>query len=411
MDRYLAHFILASFIIALIVASINWVGDPYAIYRSDTTLSMQSSPLLIANERVFKTVRLAQSEADIVLLGTSRVDLGLAVNNPYFFGKRVINLASYAQSIEETFQLLKHHLSNSISPDRKQVFVGLDFFAFNALASYPSDYDELNYSETRALQLLLSFTGFSESIKLLLNTRSAEMNACCDAQGFRYRSTYEQLAGHYQASFSKFVKGFLTENDKWLSGQECRFSFQNTHKRDTLDAFRALVKLAYANRVDLKMYISPAHAWIWEALASAGLWEQWETWKSAMVNISIEEANIAGQLPFPVWDFSGYDQFSTEVIPDKDDRVSLMQWYLDSSHYSPELGEHIIARITNTEKNKLFSDWGILLSESIMGPHFQAVKSARARYEISHPGDLKEIMSIVRSVEEKRECPFKFTTL
>ena len=257
MKRYLIHFAIASILFASLIVSVNWIIDPYGIYRTSNQLAQLHKPLLIANERVFKTVRLAKNLADIILLGTSRADLGLGSHYPQFIDKKVINLATYAQSIEESKNLILQYVKQNPENPPDQIFLGLDFFAFNALLDFPSDYDEENFSASRRWQLLLSISSLADVSKYFANHDLLEMNACCDQDGFRYQLSIDQLKSHYRAGFDKYVKGFLTE-DKWLAGQECRYSHQNNNGRNTLEVFRALLRMAYDHRINLKLFISPA---------------------------------------------------------------------------------------------------------------------------------------------------------
>ena len=59
------------------------------------------------NERVFKTVGLARAKADVVILGTSRTDIGIGREHQAFQSKRVFNLATFGQPIRESRRLME----------------------------------------------------------------------------------------------------------------------------------------------------------------------------------------------------------------------------------------------------------------------------------------------------------------
>jgi len=67
--------------------------------------------------------------------------------------------------------------------------------------------------------------------------------------------------------------------------------------------------------------------------------------KRSRVESVEEEAKAAGSVPFALWDFSGFHVLAKETVPRLGDQSTLMRWYRDTSHYSPELGDLILARL------------------------------------------------------------------
>jgi len=124
MQRYLFHILISIVLVASAIASFNYWIDPYAIYQHPALSSEQSRQLVVMNERVFKTVRLAHSKADVVILGTSRADLGIGPEHDTFKGKHVINLATFGQSIGESRRLMEIAIKDS---QPKTILLGLDF--------------------------------------------------------------------------------------------------------------------------------------------------------------------------------------------------------------------------------------------------------------------------------------------
>jgi hypothetical protein len=101
-------------------------------------------------------------------------------------------------------------------------------------------------------------------------------------------------------------------NKVWI-----QYKFTNG-KESTLNYFRSLLDIVYRDNVDLRILISPSHARLWEAPDSVGLWKKFEQWKREMVQINEQQANKYGKTPFPLWDFSGYNTFTTEEVPPLD---------------------------------------------------------------------------------------------
>ena len=51
----------------------------------------------------------------------------------------------------------------------------------------------------------------------------------------------------------------------------------------------------------------------------------WEEWKRALVSIVEDEAAKAGVKPFPLWDFSGFNPLSMELVPHTNDKKTKMK--------------------------------------------------------------------------------------
>jgi hypothetical protein len=124
MRRYLVYFVVSALCTALGLAAINWKVDPYGIFQTQGLLAKgEIKPLLILNERVFKSVRLAREKLDVVVLGTSRADIGIDPAHLATDGRRAANLATFDQPINETLRLFELASARSeIGRDRAGFF-------------------------------------------------------------------------------------------------------------------------------------------------------------------------------------------------------------------------------------------------------------------------------------------------
>ncbi len=401
MRGYFLHFTLAVLILAGALAGFNWMVDPYAIYRDHAALMQQKSAILVMNERVFKTVALTRAPADIVLLGSSRTDIGIGQAHQAFASKRVLNLATFGQPITESRRLMQALLEHG---KPQVILLGLDFFAFNTLFAPPSDYVEENYSPFRPYSLMLSVSTLADSLAVMRRKTPAEGD-CCYADGFRTPNDPKRFLGNYHQQFIDNERMYLLE--KYLPYPDCDFSFERKNGGSSLDELRAILRLAQQQQIDLRLFISPSHARQWETLGQAGLWTQWETWKQQLVNINAETAKQFSRAPLVLWDFSGYDAYSTEGVPEAGNPQQLMNWYSDSSHYTPALGKLIVQRLFSSEPNAPTDIWGTQINPGNIQAHLARIREARAQYRASHPQDIAEIAQTAREVEQVKHCPSK----
>jgi hypothetical protein len=117
------------------------------------------------------------------------------------------------------------------------------------------------------------------------------------------------------------------------------------------------------------------------------------------VHIVEEEASRAGRQPFKVYDFSGYNAYSTERFPSSSQKGLLMKWYLDSSHYRPALGKLVLNEVLNGEGQ---SGFGTILNSETIEQHLAQVRAGQADYRRDNPEDAHEVRSMCEAENAKR---------
>ena len=82
-----------------------------------------------------------------------------------------------------------------------------------------------------------------------------------------------------------------------------------------------------------------------------------------------------------VWDFGGYDQYSTESLPEGSDRRAHLRWFWEPSHYSKALGNIILTRIFGGPD----TSYGVVLTAETIEPRLADIRERRKAYRESHP--------------------------
>jgi hypothetical protein len=400
--RHLIHLCIASLLALGMFIGFNLVVDPYRIWHALEFDGVNAAkPQLANHERIYKIVGLARRPANAVILGTSQSDIGLNPNH-VALGKDAINLALFGQPYRET-RMLFDWLS-----DRKEIktfVIGLDFSAANVLLPYPDDFVVENFAHERRWQLVLSRSAFVDSVITIAKRKALRENTWSE-RGLRlWSDEYVKVLGGHR----KFMRASEEQNltQLYLPRPSCAFDLDaTTGKLSPLEEIRAVYSRAHRERVALKLLISPSHARHWETIAAAGLWEKWEEWKQRLVQMNMEEAQRAGQQPFPLWDFSGYHSISSEAVPALGDTETIMRWYFDASHYRPEAGDLVLDRIfgLDSPERTVPSDFGILLTSSNIAAHLSGIRLARQHYRQTHPEDVADIEAMARKVVETRRC-------
>lgn len=189
-----------------------------------------------------------------------------------------------------------------------------------------------------------------------------------------------------------YAKGFKSYTAKTFN-RYAGYSQQPFDIERTLAPFHEILALAHQNHIDLKLVILPSHAWHWEAQYMAGLLPRFEEIKRAPVRINDEEARRFQQSPFVLWDFSGYNRFTTEDAPQAEQRKP--QWFWEPVHFKTSLGDQVLARVFNpADQTFAYDDFGVRLEPSNVEAHLAQWRLAQQAYQATHPDDLAEIKRI-----------------
>ncbi len=402
MRNHLLQIFVFTLIAFISFAGFNWLIDPYEIWNSPKISGVNTAKSELAiHERIYKTVGLARHPADTIILGTSRSDIGLNPEHPAL-GKNAINLAISAQPNRET-----HRIFDALN-DRQHinaVVIGLDFFVSNNLLPEPTDFVAENFLPDRSWKLALSGSILMDSIRTILKRKSL-LGDTWSEHGLRLWSNQQiKDAGGHRKVMQLSENGYLSS--LYLPVPSCSYDFSlNTGKLPQLEEIRAIFARAHRDHITLKLLISPSHARQWETLAAADLWNKWEEWKHRLVKMNEEEAQLAGEPAFPLWDFSGYHSVATETVPVLGDTKTMMHWYFDSSHYTPAAGDLVLDRIFNYHSpvRTVPDDFGVLLTSQNLEAHLAHIRTDREHYRLTHPEDIAEIETLAREVAKTKRC-------
>lgn len=396
MASYLKQLLAISLFLALLAAAGNALVDPYGIYGTPRWEGVNAlKARQVKQARIFKIVGLARQQPRVAILGSSRTDRGIDPAHTVFKGG-ALNLAYDRQTYDETLAIFRDLLRRG-KPE--EVLIGLDFFVANAYLRPMDDKSEANYTSWRPVQLLFSSTSVSDSLRSVGRRRLKPRDTVYTPQGLRtgFETAIQAEQGH-RGSFYASERYYV--EDLYLPPPRCRFAFAAEQDgRHPMADLGQLLELAHRQGIRLQLFISPSHARQWETLRAVGLWGQWEDWKRQLVRLNVETARAAGRAPYPLWDFSGYDTYTSEAVPPLGDRSTLMRWYFDSSHYTPALGERVLARLYGGKEN-----FGEPLTEAGLEVRLLRLRQDRQAYAGSFPGEVAEVGRTVAAVMQEKRC-------
>ena len=389
MSKYLKIYISA-FAILLLLVLFNAIVDPYGLFPVVKIDGVNwPKPEMVKSVKIHKSLKVARLKPETIVLGTSRSAIGIDPEDKAWPENNLprYNLALSGAGMYVTRRFLEH--AQTIHP-LKQVVFGLDFFAFNVhrqrAPDYRGDFLIINDDGSRNPHFdmkiiaasLLSTDALLASYKTLT---SKNKHPIMISENGRF--IVPLWKGHLHKSFMKMEKLYLQY--VYLAGKKREYAFINPDTgKSSLDEFRKIVAYCREHRIDLKLFISPPHAQHQEIIRVLGLWPLFEQWKRELVRI-LKEENYTS----PLWDFSGYNSMTTDDISTDGEH-----YYKDSTHYRPNLGRMILARIFHYHDERVPTDFGRVLTSKNLEKNLLNIRAEQNRYRFDYPEQVMEIESM-----------------
>ena len=122
--KFLKIVLGLSFFVAILIGGVNYIVDPYGIYKTNI---FQNKPEQDKNIRLAKVVKVEELKPVSISLGTSRTEYGYDPNHEYF-SKPSYNLAVSGASLYENRLYLEHAIKQG---NLKEVILVADWRMFN----------------------------------------------------------------------------------------------------------------------------------------------------------------------------------------------------------------------------------------------------------------------------------------
>lgn len=390
---------------------LNWVIDPYGAFGGPVISGINDlKPEYDLHLALAKTLAVGIVKPRTIILGSSRANEGLDPDHPGFIKDGydpVFNLAIDGGNMYEAMRLFQH--AHAIRP-LKTVVLAIDFFMFNAYFRDRPDFDEKlllidehgdrhSSTEWQKLRLLMSYDTAASSVKTLRNESANNIQPYGPLGPRKYGRRWLGIAdrGGQRQEFIASEDVYICNTYRGRDANQYGFVDAKAH-RNTLDQFRKIVALALKDHVRLIIVVSPAHARMIESINTVGLWLKFEEWKRALVRIVSEEEGKVGKQEVALWDFTGYAGPVAEEVPADGDKVTRMQFYWESSHYTKMLGDRVLNRVLGVKstEDQIFAKFGVQLTEENIEPHLAKIRQQQVRWQVNHSQDVAEIAAIAK---------------
>ena len=310
----------------------NYIVDPYGLFRTIELQGFNQQKEGVRSKiRYVKSIEISLRKPKTIIMGSSRVHDG--VNPEYIKEKSFLPVYNYGLDmarIKEIKQYLKHAVINS---KIEYLILGLDYFMFNKYQRLNVTYDKtmigrrINYFDVY-FKTLFTMSALKDSIKTIKISANQNKRKEFLANGYRPGDQVFYKLKNYEK---------LHKNTNWIflttRPQDTLYYSKMALDQESLNDFQEIIKICKKHNIDLKLYISPAHASLdGEGINAVGLQPEFEKWKEYITDIT-------NKSKVTLTDFSGYNLITTEAVR------TPMKNYWDSSHFTESIGDMILDNI------------------------------------------------------------------
>ncbi len=379
--KYISTYFTSFAIVLFSIAIFNWFIDPFGMFWSPQVERINLvKPEAGKRSRITKAYQVNKIKPNILIVGNSRVEMGLNPKNKNFNGKVVYNQgmpgAGVAMQVDYAIDAMVNN--NTI----EQLFVGVDFLDFLLSEQQVANFKAKNNNRTQTsydfrlasqdkdnlvniarlkekLMMIFSLDAFSASINTIFQQKS--MASSLNPLGFNSALSYVAIMN--SEGIKPLFKQKLHEISSRLTNKSWVIKAQDTAPYSpTFSHLGRLIKIAKEKNIRITFFINPYHFSYLHTLADNNQWYNFQVWKKTLVNY----LTVIQEDEFILWDFSGASDFVNEVVPLANPKQQ-MQWFWEPAHYRKELGDVLLESLL-LEQDDSSVDFGVRLTvENITG--------------------------------------------
>ncbi len=400
--RFCQVWLAALLAVVALVGAINALIDPYLVIGAPRIAGLNAvKPEVETHGQLAKDYVIARVHPVGVLLGDSKVDIGVDPDSPNWpaESRPVFNYGVPGEAVVGVIANLRRAIALG-SLRRALVLIELEHFMAPAEAdgvqppelamTPPSGLQDIRQRASDLLLATLSLDALRASILTVAaqgrpDTWNLSPAGATGEGGFRAMVATDGTAALFLQKDS-----YLAQRTAHLAaGLSALPGAGLSH----LDALADMIALCRRNNITLDLAIAPFHADYLEALDQAGLWPRYEQAKQELTRLVAAEGGDSVRL----WDFLGYDAYSTEPVPGASDRGGSTNWFWEPSHFKRVLGEKILATIYRDA-----AGYGVRLTPDTIGVRLATEAQAKAVYQARINGSRDRLANVARLEPEPR---------
>jgi len=388
------------------VATCVYLIDPYGLYGSTRYENVNAiKPKAGTNSRLAKIYQAHRAAPDVLIVGNSRVEMGLDPQHPYFTENNlnVFNLGLPGSSLNMQYSYALDVVRTS---KVQKVIIGVDFMDFLNLPTaqqnpfiFPPAQNKYNARQLKLwngqdnpqyglqkardyLRPLFSLDGISHALTTIIKQSASASTLTAEgfnpAQDLKAATRNEGMAVIFSQknqqiaqSFSRPDLSVYSQGYEWSSDFELLKQFLMELDKQDIQVF---------------VFINPYHIQYLQLIRHHGLWSEFLDWKNTLLKaVPTQSENIS------LWDFSAVSPYISEAITDKRNNPYL-NWYWEPAHYNKALGDVLLERLFGISDK---TDFGHPLTAQKITEYRQKELALLEKYEIGKPAEAAFIKKFI----------------
>jgi hypothetical protein len=378
---YCVTWLFGVVLLIFVIGAFNALVDPYLVIGTPRLAGLNAAkPEAATHTQLAKDYLIGRIKPAGLLLGTSKVDLGIDPESPFWpdNARPVFNYGVPGTSIRGNLADLRRAVTLGTV---RRVLVVLEFGDF----MQPPAKKPVSLPTTTTLKRMhdivlatLSLDALRASIGTVIAQHHAapidlSQDGATNDQGFRNIVR----ADGYQTLFLQKD----TENAERLARLAASLRAWPDAPLANLDAVEEIIALCQMHGIALDFALPPVHADLLVQMDRAGLWSRYQDVKTGLTRLVAAKGGNAVRL----WDFSGFDTVSTEPVPSLAERRVDMFGFWEPVHFKRAVGEKMLAAIYGG-----VSEYGAPLTPGMIEPHLARETAARDAWLAGDTGKWRE---------------------
>ena len=335
MKRFATIYIISLALFFIVCTGINYIVNPYYMFDLGADEIFKIKPEAATKIRIYKPYQASNKQIKHLIVGNSRVEMGLDPTHPFFNSEVTYNLGIPGASISHQLAVTEHIVkTNPI----ERVIIGVDFIDFIGVSSDPNyshqDYQpEFIFDYFRAL---LSLGSLQASLKTTL--KQNEFSSHRRNDGFNPARDYIpilRLEGQNVLTEQK-----LNSLDKQLSGLNFHAKSMKNNQFSPLNLLARYLSNWEKAGIEVFVIVNPYQESYYDMIEKKELLNAFEQWQTLL------RASLSPTVNF--YDFTGLGKATSEQ---KSSEGQLL-YFWEPAHYKKELGDKMLEELREVDRSK-----------------------------------------------------------
>ncbi|HEY2050818.1 MAG TPA: hypothetical protein VGH03_15875 [Caulobacteraceae bacterium] len=340
--RFLGNWLAVTAVLLLAVGALNVAVDPFFVFGTPLIAGLnQYKPATQGREALAKAALLPRARPHTVLIGTSKVQVGLDPQSTAWVpdDAPVFNAGLPGSTSPSTLATLEDSLT--VAPVRR-VLVVLEPTNLIEPATPFTPAPPFLHTGWAHVRDLFDAAFTLDALEASFQTLVAQWTAFPSG----LRPNGQMYDGHFRGPTLAEGPGVLfgqkaASNATAIANVARQVSAQPNAEIAQLEMVRRLIELCREKGVSVDLALAPVHADYLRLLVLAGLWPRYLHMREVLAQTVAD----AGDGQVRLWSFTGFNEFSTEPVPPIGQRAPALRCFWEPNHFRPEYGQLLLETI------------------------------------------------------------------